>query len=86
MLVFRLYKLRRPDRFAEVSRAERELAYSLLSLVTAHPLRAAPELDDGQPDTARRHHEPRLVNDDGAWCWRDHCDGQCPRPAPADVG
>jgi sorting nexin-9/18/33 len=58
-----------------MSKAERELAYSLLSLVTAHPLHSVSESED-EPDATHRPHEPGLVNEDGAWCWRDHCDGQ----------
>ena len=69
---------------AEMSKAERLLSYSLLSLITAKPLASssssssnpsrmnnADSDDDDEGIDARRGH----VNADGAWCWRENCDG-----------
>ncbi|KAI0363165.1 PX-domain-containing protein [Pilatotrama ljubarskyi] len=58
----------------EMSRAERLLSYSLLSLITVKPLASAPttgisEEDEEQPSTSHGH-----VNEDGAWCWRENCE------------
>ena len=76
--------LRRLTSSPEMSKAERLLSYSLLSLITAKPLasssstnptpsRINPEdSDDDEGGTdARRGH----VNADGAWCWRENCEG-----------
>lgn len=58
-----------------MSKAERLLSYSLLSLVTAKPLAQAPttglsEDDDEEPNATTHGH----VNEDGAWCWREGCE------------
>ncbi|KAI0353964.1 PX-domain-containing protein [Trametes cingulata] len=58
----------------EMSKAERLLSYSLLSLITAKPLASAPttgisEEDEEQASTSHGH-----VNEDGAWCWRENCE------------
>ncbi|PIL23132.1 hypothetical protein GSI_14441 [Ganoderma sinense ZZ0214-1] len=61
----------------EMSKAERLLSYSLLSMVTAKPLASAPttglreeEEEDGEQNSATHGH----VNEDGAWCWREGCE------------
>ncbi|KAF8889661.1 hypothetical protein BD779DRAFT_1611017 [Infundibulicybe gibba] len=46
----------------EMSKAERLLSYSLLSLITEEEEQYNPK-DKG------------LLNDDGAWCWRENCKG-----------
>lgn len=69
-----------------MSKAERLLSYSLLSLITAKPLASSssnnptpsrPNNQDSDDDEggadARRGH----VNADGAWCWRENCEGAC---------
>lgn len=51
--------------------AEKSLSYSLLSLITAKPsleLTSTGE-DDSTPNMKG------VVNDEGAWCWRDGCKG-----------
>lgn len=61
---------------SEMSKAERLLSYSLLSLITAKPLASAPmtginEEEEGQVNGKSQG----LVNTDGAWCWRENCEG-----------
>jgi sorting nexin-9/18/33 len=61
----------------EMSKAERTLSNSLLSLITSRPSVSSPHLD-ADPDEDhpyRSQRESGLMNEDGAWCWRDHCDG-----------
>ncbi|KAI1794306.1 hypothetical protein LXA43DRAFT_134219 [Ganoderma leucocontextum] len=60
----------------EMSKAERLLSYSLLSMITAKPLASAPttglreEEEEGEQNAATHGH----VNEEGAWCWREGCD------------
>ncbi|KAH9888059.1 hypothetical protein C8Q73DRAFT_201136 [Cubamyces lactineus] len=59
----------------EMSKAERLLSYSILSLITAKPLASAPttginEDDEEQGNSTAHGH----VNEDGAWCWRENCE------------
>lgn len=57
----------------DMSKSERLLSYSLLSLITARPLASAsPALGiDEEEDTSKvKGH----VNEDGAWCWREGCE------------
>ncbi|EJF59294.1 hypothetical protein BD309DRAFT_1031315 [Dichomitus squalens] len=59
----------------EMSKAERLLSYSLLSMITAKPLASAPttglsEDEEGEQNAATHGH----VNEDGAWCWREGCE------------
>ncbi|KAI0754215.1 PX-domain-containing protein [Daedaleopsis nitida] len=58
----------------EMSKADRLLSYSLLSLITAKPLAQAPTTgiseEDEEPNATTHGH----VNEDGAWCWREGCD------------
>ena len=64
----------------EMSKAERLLSYSLLSMITAKPLAQAPttglseeeEEEEGQNAATHGH-----VNEDGAWCWREGCESKC---------
>ncbi|KZT70045.1 hypothetical protein DAEQUDRAFT_690082 [Daedalea quercina L-15889] len=67
----------------EMSKAERLLSYSLLSLITAKPLASSSstnttsphingEDDDEDEDGARQRRGH--VNADGAWCWRENCE------------
>ncbi|KAJ3516486.1 hypothetical protein NLJ89_g1092 [Agrocybe chaxingu] len=65
----------------EMSKAERLLSYSLLSLITSKPLAAAPatgatsdeEGDTPSPYEKVRDKQKGLMNKDGAWCWREGC-------------
>jgi sorting nexin-9/18/33 len=56
--------------FLEMSKAERLLSYSLLSLITSTPLSSAPE--DAEDTPPQRN---GLLNEEGAWCWREDCQG-----------
>lgn len=77
------------NRNLEMSKAERLLSYSLLSLISAKPIATLPsagvntleedlyfqsdqeELDDSeQPKKAKGY-----TNEQGAWCWREGCEG-----------
>jgi sorting nexin-9/18/33 len=64
----------------EMSKAERLLSYSLLSLITMKPLAEAPMT--GISDNEQQNCSSRgLLNSDGAWCWQDGCEGMklyCP--------
>ena len=59
----------------EMSKSQRLLAYSLLSLITSKPLASAPTTgineEDEEDSSGMRGH----MNEDGAWCWREGCDG-----------
>ncbi|KAI0701080.1 hypothetical protein BC835DRAFT_1265507 [Cytidiella melzeri] len=57
----------------EMSKAQRLLAYALLSLITSKPLAATsvqnvPEEAEHEDDWSNGH-----MNSDGAWCWREGC-------------
>ena len=63
---------------AEMCKAQRLLAYSLLSLITSKPLASAfsagtspDEEEEADSDVKRKGH----MNEDGAWCWREGCEG-----------
>ncbi|KAG1870008.1 hypothetical protein F4604DRAFT_1773130 [Suillus subluteus] len=57
----------------EMSKAERLLSYSLLSLITSTPLSSAPltEINKDAEDTSPQGNG--LLNEEGAWCWREGC-------------
>lgn len=57
----------------EMSKAERLLSYSLLSLITAKPLSSALALGAVEEEENASPQLRGLLNDDGAWCWRDDC-------------
>ncbi|KDR80060.1 hypothetical protein GALMADRAFT_62609 [Galerina marginata CBS 339.88] len=67
----------REARIVEMSKAERLLSYSLLSLITSKPMTSssAPgttsdeEGENGKSDEKKKG----LLNNDGAWCWREGC-------------
>ncbi|OCH85732.1 PX-domain-containing protein [Obba rivulosa] len=59
----------------EMSHAERLLSYSLLSLITSKPLASAPTPEISEEDEEHTDKKKGHVNEDGAWCWRDGCDG-----------
>ena len=76
------------NRNLEMSKAERLLSYSLLSLISTKPIATLPsagvntredlyfqsdreELDESEePKKAKGN-----VNEQGAWCWREGCEG-----------
>ncbi|CCA73185.1 related to Sorting nexin 9 [Serendipita indica DSM 11827] len=62
----------------ELARYQRLFSYSLMSLITSTPL-ATPQIsqnngnledEEEEEDTSRAG----LLNAEGAWCWREHCD------------
>ncbi|KLO14394.1 hypothetical protein SCHPADRAFT_903340 [Schizopora paradoxa] len=56
----------------EMSNAERIFSYSLLSLITCKPLATA--VDENEDGSLKRKSIAKgLVNEDGAWCWREDC-------------
>ncbi|KAF9484995.1 hypothetical protein BDN70DRAFT_871680 [Pholiota conissans] len=70
------------DARIEMSKAERLLSYTLLSLITSTPIasESAPgttseEEGDGNSHPPEKHEDKRkgLMNKDGAWCWREGC-------------
>jgi sorting nexin-9/18/33 len=59
----------------EMSKAERLLSYSLLSLITSKPLASAPVTGASEEEEDYNAKGKGLLNDDGAWCWREGCQG-----------
>jgi len=59
-----------------MSKAERLLSFSLLSLITSTPLSSAPATGTRVEDEDISVQAKGLVNSDGAWCWREGCDGE----------
>ncbi|KAG6377444.1 hypothetical protein JVT61DRAFT_15249 [Boletus reticuloceps] len=57
----------------EMSKAERSLSYSLLSLITAKPSSSAPALGADEEEENASPQLQGLLNNDGAWCWREDC-------------
>lgn len=55
-----------------MSKAERLLSYTLLSLITAKPS-SAPALGAVEEEIDASPQLHGLLNNDGAWCWRDDC-------------
>ena len=58
-----------------MSKAERLLSYSLLSLITSTPWSSAPLTGINEDEEDAPLHRNGLVNEDGAWCWREGCQG-----------
>jgi sorting nexin-9/18/33 len=58
-----------------MSKAERLLAYSLLSLITSKPLASVSRTEVDKEDEEHDVKTKGLLNDDGAWCWREDCRG-----------
>ncbi|KAG2046260.1 hypothetical protein BDR06DRAFT_203016 [Suillus hirtellus] len=55
-----------------MSKAERLLSYSLLSLITSTPLSSTPlGIYESPWDTPQQRNG--LLNKEGAWCWREGC-------------
>ncbi|KDQ50377.1 hypothetical protein JAAARDRAFT_211785 [Jaapia argillacea MUCL 33604] len=57
----------------EMSKAERLLSYSLLSLITSKPLASAPTTGISEQDDEYTGRTNGLMNQEGAWCWREGC-------------
>jgi len=66
-----------------MSKAERLLSYSLLSLITCKPLVSVATLgttrEEEMSSNEKTHDKKGLTNSDGAWCWREGCSGADPR-------
>ncbi|KAF8190373.1 hypothetical protein K438DRAFT_1907183 [Mycena galopus ATCC 62051] len=60
-------------RVREARVAERLLSYSLLSLITSKPLASAPVTGASEEEEDYNAKGKGLLNDDGAWCWREGC-------------
>ncbi|KAF9225836.1 hypothetical protein BS17DRAFT_794683 [Gyrodon lividus] len=58
----------------DMSKAERLLSYSLLCLITAKPSSSAPVLCAVEEEENASPQLRGLVNDEGAWCWREVCE------------
>ncbi|KIJ61647.1 hypothetical protein HYDPIDRAFT_31245, partial [Hydnomerulius pinastri MD-312] len=54
----------------EMSKAERLLSYSLLSLITAKPSLSTPALGAIEEEENATPQLQGLMNEDGAWCWQ----------------
>ena len=62
----------------EMSKAERLLSYSLLSLITSKPLTSTTTPTSEEDEHSSNNHNGKtkgLVNSYGAWCWREGCVG-----------
>ncbi|TFK73507.1 hypothetical protein BDN72DRAFT_956503 [Pluteus cervinus] len=61
----------------EMSKAERLLSYSLLSLVTSKTLASAPLSGIQEDEDEDEEHDTKFqkgsMNENGAWCWREDC-------------
>lgn len=60
----------------EMSRAERLLSYSLLSLITSKPLSSAPMTGISEEEEETNDKSNGLFNRENAWCWREGCEGE----------
>jgi sorting nexin-9/18/33 len=74
-----------------MSKAERLLSYSLLSLITTKSIATLPSAgvmiweqdpfyqSDREPEEFSESEEPKkakgYVNEQGAWCWHEDCEG-----------
>ena len=80
-----------------MSKAERLLSYSLLSLITTKPIATIPNAgvmtreedmysqSDLEESAANEEDKPvkkvnGYVNEQGAWCWRESCEGMFLKP------
>lgn len=59
----------------EMSKAERLLSYSLLSLITSKPLTSTSTTSEEDEHNNHNDKTNGLVNSYGAWCWREGCVG-----------
>jgi sorting nexin-9/18/33 len=65
-------------RLTEMSKAERMLSYSLLSLITSKPLATASTtgIADDYEEQNTKDKSKGTINSDNAWCWREGCEGE----------
>ena len=61
----------------EMSKADRLLSYSLLSLITSKPLASVPTAGVNEEDELHSVKRKGLLNEEGAWCWREGCESEC---------
>ena len=64
-----------------MSNVQRLLSYGLLSLITSTPIAGGnptPGLGEDDEDEDESSHSSRkgLMDDEGAWCWRQECEGR----------
>jgi sorting nexin-9/18/33 len=59
-----------------MSKAERLLSYSLLSLISSKPLASASTEGISEDDGSYDVKEKGLLNDEGAGCWREGCESK----------
>ncbi|KAG6850131.1 hypothetical protein H0H93_000753 [Arthromyces matolae] len=57
----------------EMSKAERLLSYSLLSMITAKPLASSLATVEDDDEEQESTISKGVINNEGAWCWRDDC-------------
>jgi hypothetical protein len=60
----------------EMTKAERLLSYSLRSLISFTPLASASTVGINEDDGSYDVKEKGLLNDEGAWCWREGCESK----------
>lgn len=64
-----------------MSKAERLLSYAILSTITSRPLAStsafgtSPSVDEADEDEDANTRDMGHMNSDGAWCWREDCEG-----------
>ncbi len=71
-----------------MSKAERLLSYTLQSLITSKSLASAPTTGLSDDDDEEHEHGSTTqghLNEDGAWCWRENCDGTDRSPQPVAI-
>ena len=82
-------------KYADMSLSLKDFSYTLLSLITSSPASsvATPGAKDdilsNGSESPEVEHYPRstvgLLTPDGAWCWREDCDGTAPSRAPSYI-
>ncbi|KIM27719.1 hypothetical protein M408DRAFT_163569, partial [Serendipita vermifera MAFF 305830] len=61
----------------ELAKYQRLLSYSILSLITSTPLATTPTVTkptEDEEEEAEDTSRAGLLNSEGAWCWKEHCD------------
>lgn len=67
----------------EMARAERGLGYAILGMITApftgrrNGISIIEEEEEENEEGEERERCKGVVNNDGAWCWREDCKGRC---------
>jgi hypothetical protein len=68
----------------EMSTAYRLLSYGFLSLITSTPIAGrtpAPGLREEEEEDEISSSTKGLLNSEGAWCWKEDCEGELNPPA-----